>query len=167
MLGSAPAPAGLALSAYRETQFTSTFLGTYVTGASGTITFTDAAPWAQAWTYRVHFQGDDDFARTDGRFTFQAQPLPTSLSIGYQPGKVRRGTNYGSIVVTLGPTVSHRVVTITATTAGGAVIVTREPVPEAAPLAIAYPISTSTTFTATYEGTNAQAPASTTIVATP
>ncbi|HZM77590.1 MAG TPA: hypothetical protein VFC19_17875 [Candidatus Limnocylindrales bacterium] len=168
LLGSAPAPAGTTLFAYREDSVNSTLIGTYVTDASGSISFTDAAPWSAAWTYRVHFQGNDDFIRTDGRFTLQVERLPTSLSIAYQPGKTRRGTNYGSIVVNLGSTsVSHRVVTVTATTASGTQTVTREPVPDTGPLIIAYPISTPTTFTVTYEGTNVQAPATATVTTSP
>jgi hypothetical protein len=168
MLGAAPAPAGTNLFAYLEDPVNSTLIGTYVTDATGSISFTDAAPWSATWTYRVHFQGNDDFIRTDGRFTLQAQRLPTSLSIAYQPGKTRRGTNYGSIVVNLGPTsVSHRVVTVTVTTASGTHTITREPVPDTGPLTIAYPISTPTTFTVTYDGTNVQAPASATVTASP
>jgi hypothetical protein len=41
------------------------------------------------------------------------------MSIGYQPGKTPRSTNYGSVLVTLGPTVGHRYVEVTATTATG------------------------------------------------
>jgi hypothetical protein len=74
---------------------------------------------------------------------------------------------YGSVVVTLGPTVGHRLVTVTATTSSGTRTVTTEPVPATGPLIVAYAISTATTFTATYDGTSAQQPATASVVALP
>jgi hypothetical protein len=167
LLDGAPAPAGTGVLVYREQPFTSTLLGTHLTDASGTVTFTDAPPTGGSWTYRAHFEGNDDFVRTDGTFTLQVERLPTALSIAYQTGKRRHATMYGSIVVNLGPTVGHRLVTMTATTVNGSQTVTSEPVPTTGPLVIAYPISTTTNFTVTYDGTSAQQPATASTTASP
>jgi hypothetical protein len=167
LLDGTPAPTGTAMLAYREQPFNSTLLGTYLTDASGSVTFTDAPPSSGSWSYRVHFPGNDDYARTDGAFALQVERLPTSLSIAYQTGKKRRGTMYGSVVVTLGPTVGHRLVTVTATTASGTQPVTSQSAPTNAPLVVPYPINTPTTFTVTYDGNSWQQPATATISASP
>ncbi|WP_130331264.1 YncE family protein [Micromonospora kangleipakensis] len=152
LLGGAPAPAGTPLSIYREQPYNSTLLGTYPTDSTGTVTFTDAPPSSGTWSYRAHFAGNENYTWTDGAYSLQVDKLPTSLSVTYQTGKTRHHTNYGSVVVTLGPTVGHRSVTVTATTAAGTVPVTSASVPTDGPLVVSYPITGPTTFTATYEG---------------
>jgi hypothetical protein len=165
--GGAPAPAGTPVLAYREQPYTSTLIGTYYTDTNGAVTFTDAPPSRGTWSYRAHFPGNEDHAWTDGVYNLRVDALPTALSIAYQPGKKRHGTMYGSVAVTLGPTVGHRYVTVTATTSSGTQQVTASSVPSDAPLVISYPINAPTTFTATYDGSSWQQPATATTTASP
>jgi hypothetical protein len=167
LLNGAPAPAGTTVLAYREQPFNSTLLGPLATDASGRVAFTDAPPSGGTWTYRLHFPGNDDHARTDATLTLQADRLPTTLSITYTAGKRRHGTTYGSVTVTLGPTVGNRLVTVTATTAGATTTVTAQSVPPDGPLIVSYPISTPTTFAVTYDGNSWQQPATASVTVTP
>ena len=166
-LGGVAAPAGTPLLIYREQPFNSTLLGTYVTDATGTVAFADAPPTSGTWSYRAHFPGNEDHAWADGVYTLQVDKLPTALSIAYQNGKTRHHTVYGSVIVTLGPTVGHRFVTVTATTSAGPAQVTAQSVPTDGRLVVPYPITGPTVFTAKYTGNIWQQEATATVTATP
>jgi hypothetical protein len=167
LLGGVPAPAGTSVQVYREQPYDSTLLGTFTTDATGAVSFSDAAPHSGTWTYRAHFPGDESYARVDGTATFQADKLPTALAVAFQPVKKKRGSVYGMVAVTLGPTVGHRYVTVTATTAAGTQYVTSGSVPDGAPLTASYTVTGPTTFTATYDGNDWQQAATATTTAAP
>lgn len=167
LLGGAPAPAGTAVQVYREQPYDSTLLGTFTTDAGGSVSFSDATPRSGTWTYRAHFPGDESYARADGTATFQADKLPTTLAVAFQPVKKKRGSTYGTVAVTLGPTVGHRYVTVTVTTSAGTQFLTSGSVPDGAPLTATYTVTGPSTFTASYDGNDWQEAATASTTAAP
>jgi len=127
--------------------------------ATGTATFTDTPPTSGPYEYVVRFLGDGAYGPAEARTTVQVEKLPTSLSVGFEPGRPKRGTLPGTVVVTLGPTVGHRAVSVSATTAAGTTLLTYQSVPFDGPLRVPYTVTTTTTFTATYDGNDWQQPA--------
>ncbi|SBT41472.1 hypothetical protein [Micromonospora auratinigra] len=167
LLGGAPAPAGTQVVVYREQPFDNTALGTFTTDATGSVSFTDATPRSGTWTYRAHFPGDESFARTDATATFQADKLPTALTVAFTPIRKKRGSVYGTVAVDLGPTVGHRYVTVTVTTSTGTQVLTSGSVPDGAPFTATCTVTGPTTFTATYDGNDWQDAATATTTAAP
>jgi len=159
LLGDTPAPAGTPVVGYRELAGPPTPLGTAYTDDTGTATFTDTPPVNGQYTYLLRFEGDRAYGPAEARHTVQVNRLPTSLSVGFEAGRPKRGTLPGQVVVTLGPTVGHRGVTLTATTSAGTQLVTMESVPFDGPLRVPYTVTTPTTFTAQYDGNQWQEPA--------
>jgi hypothetical protein len=160
----APAP-GAPLDIARENPVTGTVtpLGTVYTDGNGVATFTDVPPAGGTVRYSARLGAHASFLPAYGWTLVEVAKLPTSLSISFEPGKLRHGVLPGTIVVTLGPTGDERLVMITATTAAGTQVVTVQAVPVSEPLRVTYYVTEPTTLTVTYQGNPVQAPANASI----
>ncbi|MBO0731046.1 MAG: WD40 repeat domain-containing protein [Acidimicrobiaceae bacterium] len=164
-LDGVPAPAGTALTVNRSGPTGSAALGTVLVGDGGTATFVDTAPYPGATTWSVRWGGDTTYVYADAQLTGQIDKAPTSLTIAFTAGKQQGKRLNGTVVVTLGPTVSSRFVTVTATNSLGNTELFQGQLPATGVLSIPYTVTQTTTLTANYNGAtlNYDATASTTV----
>lgn len=163
--GGVPAPAGATLRVNRLGPTGASSLGAATVDASGTATIADTPPYPGATTWSVHWPGDQTYTFADAQVTILVDKAPASLAIAFVPDQQRGKRLPGTIVVTLGPTLSNRYVTVTATTSAGTTQVFSQPVPVAGQLQVPYTVYQTTKLTATFNGAPLQddATASTTV----